>query len=101
MPAELRELPGFAVFVMGGCSIIRAREPAGANGEQLWHLSIAHPSRHPTWDEIKVARYRLLPDDRTFGLLLPPRASYVNVQTQDHVFHLWETTDPREPWTAT
>lgn len=91
---------GVKFFSMGECNIIRAREPAGANGEKLWHLTISCPDRHPVWDEIKTARYRLLPDDRCFGMLLPPPEFYVNVPEQDHVFHLWEITDPREPWTA-
>lgn len=102
VPGLLRQLSPFsthlAVYMMGGCSIIVAREPAGANGEMLWHLSISRTDRHPSWDEIKTARYRLLPEDRCFGMLLPPPEFYVNVEAQDHVFHLWETTDPREPW---
>lgn len=89
---------GVRFYRMGECSVILAREPAGANGERLWHLTISRPDRHPSWDEIKTARYRLLPDDRCFGMLLPPSAAYVNVPEQNHVFHLWEVTDPREPW---
>ena len=84
-------------YAMGPCNVLVGREPAGSNGELLWHLTISAPSRHPTWDEIKTARYRLLPADLTFGMLLPPADQYVNVEAQDHVFHLWETTDPREP----
>lgn len=91
---------GVRFYTLGACTIIKAREPAGANGERLWHLSISHPDRHPTWDEIKTARYRLLPTDRCFGMLLPPPDQYVNIEAQDHVFHLWEITDPREPWTV-
>lgn len=87
-------------FRMGECTIMIAREPAGVEGERLWHLSISCPDRHPSWDEIKTARYRLLPDDICMGMLLPPSEYYVNVPQQDHVFHLWEITDPREPWSA-
>lgn len=62
----------------------------------LWHLSISHGSNHkpprlvryPTWDEIADARERLLPDDRTFAMLLPPPAEYVAVH--DTTFHLHE-----------
>jgi hypothetical protein len=86
-------------FTMGPCNILLGHEPTGPGGELLWHLTISTPSRHPTWDEIKVARYRLLPLDLTFAMLLPPPALYVNVPEQDHVFQLWETGDPREPWT--
>lgn len=91
---------GIKYFRMGDSTIILAREPAGANRERLWHLSISCPDRHPVWDEIKTARYRLLPLDRCFGILLPPPDFYVNIPAQDHVFHLWEITDPREPWSG-
>ena len=85
-------------YRMGGATIFVAREPAGAKGERLWHLSMSLPHRHPVWDEIKFARYVLLPLDLCFGILLPPPEQYVNVEAQDHVFHLWEIRDPREPW---
>ena len=91
---------GVKFFQMGMCHIIIAREPAGAAGEKLWHLTISRTDRHPTWDEIKHVRYKLLPVDRCFGMLLPPPQFYINLPQQDHVFHLWEITDPREPWTA-
>ncbi len=91
---------GLKRFSMGECTILLAREPNGVNGELLWHLSISAPDRHPTWDEIKTARYRLLPLDRCFGMLLPPPEKYVNVPEQDHVFQLHEITDPREPWST-
>ncbi len=91
---------GFKRFAMGECTILLAREPNGVNGEMLWHLSISAPDRHPTWDEIKTARYRLLPLDRCFGMLLPPPEQYVNIPQQDHVFHLHEINDPRQPWST-
>jgi hypothetical protein len=104
VPQPLRVLNphsrGLKVFDMGECSIMKARESAGVNLESLWHLSISCRDRHPTWDEIKTARYRLLDPTLCFGMLLPPPEFYINVPAQDHVFHLWEVTDPREPWTA-
>ena len=84
-----------AHYVMGNLKVVVVQEPAGKGGEWLWHLSISHPKRHPTWDELKAARYWLLPEDRTFGILLPPAGEYVNVPQQDHVFHLWEVADLR------
>ena len=91
---------GVKFFQAGMLHVIVAREPAGANAEKLWHLTISRTDRHPSWDEIKFARYRLLPRDRCFGMLLPQPQFYINIVEQDHVFHLWEVTDPREPWTA-
>jgi hypothetical protein len=88
------------LYLMGACSIFVGHEPAGVGGEKLWHLTISTPSRHPTWDEIKIARYRLLPKDLCFAIMLPPSEYYVNVEEQDHVFQLWEVNDPRKQWTT-
>lgn len=65
--AELR------TFRLGACSVILTRELG------RWHLSIAHPSRYPSWDEIAEARYRILPRDVWMALHLPPRKEYVNL----------------------
>jgi len=89
-----------SIFTMGPCSIFVGLEPAAVDGSHLWHLTISCPSRHPTWDEIKVARYRLVPHHVCMAMLLPPPEFYVNVPEQDHVFQLWEVTDPRQPWTT-
>lgn len=98
--AVKRALPltlGIRVYSLGECSIIMGRENPGG-GRYLWHLTISHPERHPSWDEIKTARYRLLPLELCFAMFLPPPANYVNLPAQDHVFQLWESDDPNEPW---
>lgn len=66
--------------------------PPGAR--ELWHISISHPYRYPTWDEIADLRYLLCPEDITMAMLLPPPERYVNVH--EHVFHLWQIEDRRE-----
>jgi hypothetical protein len=38
---------------IGECTIMVGRERL--KGEYRWHLSIAHPSRYPTYDEMKAA----------------------------------------------
>ena len=53
-----------------------------------WHLSISHPDRYPVWDEIRDARYALLPDDVMIAMFLPPMDEYVNVHP--NCFQLWE-----------
>jgi len=53
-----------------------------------WHLSISHPERYPLWDEIKAARNTLLPMDKTFAMMFPPQAEYINVHP--NTFHLWQ-----------
>jgi hypothetical protein len=83
-------------FTMGPCGILVDQEPI--EGELRWHLTISTPSRHPSWDEIKTARYRLVPDDVCMAMLLPPSRWYVNVPARDHVMQLWEIRDPLEPW---
>lgn len=68
-----------------GCFIMVAKE------DGLWHLSISHNRRYPTWDEIKTARYELLPHDRYIAMILPPPTEYVNIH--DNCFHLHELAD--------
>jgi hypothetical protein len=53
-----------------------------------WHLSISAATRYPTWDEIRDARYALMPDNITMGMLLPPKDEYVNLHP--NCFHLHE-----------
>ena len=93
VPPELRErllVPGvndyLHVYRVGECSAIVTREMG------RWHLSVAHPTRLPTWDEVAVARYRLLPEGITAAMLMPPRAEYVNVH--EHCFQVVEVRDP-------
>jgi len=76
------------VFTMGECRIMLGHEPS--DGELRWHMTISCLDRHPTWDEIKTARYRLLGPDLNTAMFLPPAAEYVNVEAQDHVFQVWE-----------
>ena len=83
-----------------GCTIIVSRDearraPAGIwlprDALALWHLSIAHRRRYPTWDEIADARYEFVPNDVMMAMLLPPMEQYVNLN--EHVFHLWQIAD--------
>ena len=105
VPPPTRDLPGRhrAYRSASGCGIIVGLEPAHRppagnvwvppESLELWHISISHPDRYPTWDEIADVRYELAPDDVTMALLLPPRAEYVNAH--DRCFHLWQIDDRR------
>jgi hypothetical protein len=104
VPAPTNWLPGThrAYTSRGGCGVIVSREPAKAAPAgiwlppaelELWHLSISHPDRYPSWDEIADVRYALVPDDVTMALLLPPRGEYVNAH--EYCFHLWQIDDRR------
>lgn len=54
----------------------------------LLHISCSYPDRAPTWEEIKKVRYAFAPDELYMGMVLPPKAEYVNVHP--YTFHLWQ-----------
>jgi len=68
--------------LVGECYVMTSYESDG------WHLSISHPDRNPTWEEIRDARYELLPNDLTMAMLLPPKEQYINVHK--FCFHLYQ-----------
>lgn len=81
-------VPDTRAFTLGACRVIVGQEPTGPGGALYWHLSISHAARYPTWDEIKEARYRWVPDNVTMAMILPPRSQYVNIHP--NCFHLHE-----------
>jgi len=60
-----------------------------------WHLSISHPLRYPTWDEIYTARYDFLPGEINAAILLPKKSEYVNIHP--NCFHVYELRDAELP----
>lgn len=68
-----------------------------ANEEGHWHISIAHPHRYPTWDEIYTAWYDLVPNaENIYGsIILPRKSQYVNLHP--NCFHVWQLKDPELP----
>lgn len=64
-------------YRLGECTVLVTREFG------IWHLSIAHHARYPTWDEIAEAWYRAIPDAATIAgaLILPPLHEYINVHS--------------------
>lgn len=76
--------------MLNGCSVFVGQEPVTERGiaRMRWHISIAHKQRYPTWDEIKAARYELVPHDVTMAMILPPPSEYVNLHS--NCFHLHE-----------
>mgnify|MGYP001566944736 CR=1 FL=1 len=91
-------LCGFPVeqHKMGSCRVLVSRDPVIERGIEItrWHLSISHPTRYPKWDEIKKARYKLLPADITVAMILPPPSEYVNLHR--NCFHLHEIPSEKE-----
>lgn len=76
-------------YVKGPCRVLVSHEPHGA--QMRWHLSISCADRYPGWEEIKDARYSLLPLGLTFAQILPPPRQYTNIHR--NCFHLWEIDD--------
>jgi len=84
-------VPGGKAYRMGECTIIVSRNVSGSIetfGPVRWHLSISCVNRYPTWDEIHEARYKLLPNECTMAIILPPKEQYVNIHP--NCFHLHE-----------
>lgn len=75
---------GLVAWQMGECQVIRFLDRDGL------HLTVSHDSRYPSWDEIKTARYRCLPHERTFALILPPPDEYVDHPLRPNIFELTE-----------
>jgi hypothetical protein len=80
-----------AIWHQRKLTVIVAREPLGPNGALRWHLSISHPERYPSYDEIAAARYGLIPDRAYMVMILPPRSAYVNLH--QHTMHLHEVPE--------
>ncbi len=88
-------------WTMGECSVFTSREPMGFQTSIIerpppqpyrWHMSIAHPERYPTWDEMVHAREYLLPLELVFAQIFPADwDEYVNIHP--NCFHLWEVRD--------
>lgn len=53
-----------------------------------YHMSISCEDRLPTYEEIKKARYELLPDEIYMAEIFPPKAEFVNVHP--YCRHLWQ-----------
>jgi hypothetical protein len=87
----LLECGAVRAFTKGGCRVFIAQEDRHGTNKQRWHLSISRQDRYPGWDEIKDARYSLLPLGLTFAMILPPPNEYVNIH--GNCFHLWEIED--------
>lgn len=81
---------GILIAVLG-------HEPVEHNGiiQNLWHISVSfrthagEQNRCPNWDELKSAKYALVPEDVPMVLIFPKKtAPYVNLHTT--TLHLWE-----------
>jgi hypothetical protein len=80
-------------YTLGECTAMVAREPTA--GGHRWHLSVAHPTRYPSWDELKAACYGAAElQGVTLAQVLTPGDGSVWVNLHDNCFHLYEIRDP-------
>ena len=77
---------GLAIHEKDGNTVLISDGPG-----RMWHLSISREDRYPVWDEIKEARYALIPNEITMCMILPPKEEYVNLHR--NTFHLHEIRD--------
>ena len=63
-----------------------------------WHISVSHIGfdgkmvRCPTWDELKVAKYRLVPPDISMTLWFPSK-EIPYLDDYETCLHLWESRE--------
>lgn len=77
--------PGGERYTVGECDVLQTDKR---------HLSISHPDRYPTWDEIAAARYALLPRLRDCVMVLPPHDEYANLHPNCFHVHLLRELGP-------
>jgi hypothetical protein len=105
-PSSIRALKHCRVYQKnlpdGHLTVMVGREPFLRGVLMGWHLSISHrsntivstmgrpaPGRLPTYDEIKEARYRFVPDGLYMAMILPPKDEFVNVHpTTMHLYRI-------------
>lgn len=61
----------------------------------LWHLSMSYPGKIPSYEQLKSARYKYLPDDILVAQLFPPSKDFVNLHP--YVLHLWQLKPEEVP----
>jgi len=56
--------------------------------DHVLHMSISHPTRYPTWDEILRTRYKFFDAKTEMVMYMPKKEEYVNIH--QNCFHLYE-----------
>jgi hypothetical protein len=75
----------------GGLQVIESQAlyptPPDNEIQEWYHVSISHPSRLPTYDEMKMLKALFIGDAYTALQILPPKDRHVNIQ--ETCLHLW------------
>lgn len=58
------------------------------------HISMSHPHRIPTWDEIKFIRNKFGDPNKFYAMVFPPEEFYVNFHS--FCMHLFEVKSENE-----
>ncbi|OHD15916.1 MAG: hypothetical protein A2Y38_04590 [Spirochaetes bacterium GWB1_59_5] len=80
------QFPRVGAFRKGALSIICTVDVM-PNGAPWGHVSVAHPRRYPTWDEIADIKDVFLGPDTTAVHVVPKASEHVNLHP--NCFHLW------------
>jgi hypothetical protein len=83
-----RYRPNWKIYAWG-----QIRAVVSLEDDDLWHMSVSHPTRPPTLEEIRAAWYELVPDAGwiTGALTFPPGAEYA--PNYENCFHICELAD--------
>lgn len=81
------EVNGIAWFTTDtGLKVVRSVDTTEHG--TLLHLSISHPERYPTWEELKACKAYFFGDAKDAVMVFPREALWVNIHA--NCFHLWE-----------
>lgn len=92
---EVAERMGLAhrylrAYGAGEMKVAVGHEPHDGKGLK-WHISVSRPDRCPTWDELKQAKYSLLPGNVDVEMsIVFPRKTDDYVDIHKFCLHLWE-----------
>jgi hypothetical protein len=78
----VQAITGVTIIVSGGVE---------QDGRRWIHLSLAHPSRIPTWSELVAAKEIFIGRDAHAVQVIPPRAQHVNLHP--YCLHLFSCVD--------
>lgn len=66
-----------------------------SNGRGWDHVSVSHPYRTPTWQEMCEIKRLFFKEEETVIQYHPARSNYINIH--DHCLHLWRKQDADFP----
>lgn len=60
-----------------------------ARGQHWLHVSVSHPARLPTWQELKLVKSIWIGDSRPAYQALPRNTKFAEDDSDAYTFHLW------------